>query len=139
VSARLDTVAVDTSALVAAFLEEDEAADYGLYLHRFQCLIGWPTLVEFCLVMARKIGRDDLRDLLDHLEGEGNVHFVDFRAAHYRAATNAFLLYGKGRHPAGLNYGDCLAYAIAKEAGVPLLFKGEDFAKTDILPAIGTR
>ena len=57
------------------------------------------------------------------------------RSAHARLAADAFLRYGKGRHPAGLNFGDCMAYAVAKAEGAPLLFTGGDFARTDVAAA----
>jgi ribonuclease VapC len=133
------TIAVDTSVLAAVFLREEDPIDYGFVLQQHQCLIGWPTLTELHLVMVRRTGRDDQNELIEYLGRQRNIRFVDFQAGHFRAAISAFLRFGRGRHPAGLNFGDCLSYAIAKEAGVPLLFKGEDFAKTDILPATGTR
>ena len=55
-----------------------------------------------------------------------------------RIASNAFLRFGKGRHPARLNCGDCASYALAKSRNIPLLFKGTDFARTDIVPALAT-
>jgi ribonuclease VapC len=137
VTRRFDTVAVDTSALVAVFLQEDDPVDYGFYLHRFYCLIGWPTLVEFHLVMSEKTGRDDQHEIIDYLQDQPNIRFVHFGAEHFRAAAAAFVRYGKGRHPAKLNYGDCMAYAVAKAAGVPILFKGSDFTRTDLASAVG--
>jgi ribonuclease VapC len=59
---------------------------------------------------------------------------IPFDDRHWSVAAEAFIRYGKGRHPARLNYGDCMAYATAKVAGAPLLFVGDDFAKTDIVP-----
>ena len=76
--------------------------------------------------------RPPVDDLLDELLLDIGAEIVDFTAAHVDAATDAFLRYGKGRHPAALNYGDCMAYAIARVAGCPLLYKGEDFARTDV-------
>ena len=61
---------------------------------------------------------------------------VSFTPDQAQRAIAAFLRYGKGRHPAGLNFGDCCSYALADEAGLPLLFKGRDFARTDIRPAV---
>jgi ribonuclease VapC len=60
------------------------------------------------------------------------VEVVPFTAAHATLARDAWLRFGKGRHPAGLNIGDCCSYAVARHAGLPLLFKGDDFSKTDL-------
>ena len=60
---------------------------------------------------------------------------VSFSEAHWREASDAFARYGKGRHPASLNFGDCMSYAVAKLSGAPLLFVGTDFAQTDIVSA----
>jgi len=64
------------------------------------------------------------------------VQLVPFTAEHSDAAIDAFVRYGKGRHPAALNFGDCQSYAVAVVAGMPLLFTGNDFARTDISPAL---
>ena len=63
------------------------------------------------------------------------VEIVPFTEVHYEAAVSAFLRYGKGRHPAGLNFGDCMSYAFARVSGLPLLYTGDDFSKTDIQSA----
>ncbi|KQP47108.1 MULTISPECIES: type II toxin-antitoxin system VapC family toxin [unclassified Methylobacterium] len=130
------TIAVDTSALVAIFLREDGPVDYGRVLHRSICLIGTPTLAELHRVMTVKTGRDDQWTLVEYLDEQPNIRVVAFDAMHLRLATEAFLRFGKGRHPAALNYGDCFAYAVAKAAGVPLLFKGNDFSRTDLACAV---
>jgi ribonuclease VapC len=69
---------------------------------------------------------------LDAFLAEAEIETLPFTAAHATAARDAFLRYGKGRHPAGLNFGDCMSYAVAKMEGRPLLFKGDDFRQTDI-------
>jgi ribonuclease VapC len=61
-----------------------------------------------------------------------NAEIVDFNEYHYEAAASAFLRFGKGRHPAGLNFGDCMSYALSAVTGLPLLCTGDDFARTDI-------
>jgi ribonuclease VapC len=61
-----------------------------------------------------------------------NAEIVDFNEDHYEAALSAFLRFGKGRHPAGLNFGDCMSYALASVSGLPLLYAGTDFSRTDI-------
>jgi ribonuclease VapC len=123
---------LDSSAVVAMLLEEGgwrrlaeavEAADVAG--------IGAPTLVETDMVM---LGRLDLRGggLVAQFLEENHVIVVPFDAEHRKIAADAFIRYGKGRHPAALNYGDCMTYATACVADHPLLFTGKDFAKTDI-------
>jgi ribonuclease VapC len=78
----------------------------------------------------------DARDFIDALAAMPNLEVVALASPHFRAARDAFERYGKGRgHPAQLNFGDCLSYAVAKVAGVPLLFVGDDFRHTDIAAA----
>ena len=78
-------------------------------------------------VIRREQGASDLE--------EREVVSVPFERRHWRAAQDAFVRFGKSRHPAGLNLGDCMSYATASVAGEPLLFTGNDFARTDIAPA----
>jgi ribonuclease VapC len=80
------------------------------------------------------VGPDGKRLLATFLM-EAEIAVVPFGDAHWKAAIDAHRRYGKGRHPAGLNFGDCLTYATAKLAGEPLLCTGRDFAKTDLLIA----
>lgn len=93
--------------------------------------IGAPTLFETNLVMVSKL---DLlgRSLVARFLEERDPVVIPFDDRHARVAEDAYVRYGKGRHPARLSYGDCMSYATAKVAGLPLLFTGEDFAKTDI-------
>lgn len=93
--------------------------------------IGAPTLVECSLVLSARLNQD-ARGLLARFLEEANVTIVPFTDAHYGTAVGAWLKYGKGRHPAGLNFGDCLAYAVAKLAAMPLLCVGDDFPQTDL-------
>lgn len=93
--------------------------------------IGAPTLFETAMVLVSRNGSAGARALLDFL-ADYRVTMLDFDERHVEAAVRAFVRYGKGRHPAGLNYGDCMTYATAKLAGAPLLFVGNDFAKTDL-------
>lgn len=74
--------------------------------------------------------------LVDEFLRTAEIEPVPFTADHAAVARQAFLRYGKGRHPAGLNFGDCIAYATARLEAMPLLFKGDDFRLTDIEPAI---
>lgn len=99
--------------------------------------IGAPTLVEVEMVM---IGRSDLqgRSLVAQFLERNDVEVIAFDEAQRRAAADAFISYGKGRHPAALNYGDCMTYATARVADHPLLFTGNDFAQTDIPAALSS-
>lgn len=97
--------------------------------------VGAPTLAETGIVLAARLGAE-ARAVLALLVEELGLVVVPFEAVHARAAREAFLRYGRGRHPAGLNFGDCLTYAVARVAGCPLLFVGDDFAQTDLEPAL---
>lgn len=123
-------IVVDTSALIAILQSEPEAEHFLDVLERSaQCLIGAPTRFEALLVTARHpTGQADLLTLIDELA----IEIVDWTSAHADFANCAFLEYGKGQHPAKLNFGDCMAYALAKSMNAPLLFKGDDFALTDV-------
>lgn len=131
------TIALDTSALAAVVLGEPDAAHFAaaMLASAGDCLVSAATLVETGIVVEAKQGpaaAQDLRLLLDQIGAE--VMPVDAAAA--SVAVGAWQRFGKGRHPAGLNLGDCFSYAVAKIAGAPLLFKGDDFTKTDISHAI---
>lgn len=93
--------------------------------------IGSATLVEAGIVIEARTGLDS-RALLERFLVDFNVATLEFGEAHWREAIAAFRRYGKGRHPAALNFGDCLTYATARLAGEPLLFVGDDFSKTDL-------
>jgi len=130
-------VIVDTSALVAIVVREpgferllELMTDPGS-----SAAIGTSTVAELALVLSARLGSDSqllVTGLLDHL----GISTVEFTEAHWRAAASAFWLYGRSRHPAGLNFGDCLTYAVASLADEPLLFVGEDFTHTDLIPAL---
>ena len=87
------------------------------------------------MVIAGRRGGEPVWELLDEFLADAEAEIVSFDHEQAKLARSAFLRFGKGRHPAALNFGDCAAYALAKSRGVPLLFKGEDFARTDIVPA----
>lgn len=127
---------VDTSALMALLFMEDDARRYAEALQAASALsVAAPTWVESMQVATARrgqVGQDGLQELLDRL----GVEIVAFDAGMARLAHEAWLRFGKGRHPAGLNYGDCFAYALAMQLGAPLLFKGEDFARTDVTSAL---
>lgn len=125
---------IDTSALLTILLEESDAVHFASALVAApSLLIAAPTLLEANIVIATKrgdVGVTGLTQLLTRL----NVEVVACDSQQAQLAFEAWLAYGKGRHPASLNFGDCFAYALAKLRGVPLLFKGNDFAQTDVLP-----
>ena len=128
---------LDSSAVVALVLQEPGYA--GLFEAMGSAArlgIGAPTLVETTIVLSARLDRD-ARGLISRLLLEGDVAVVPFTDAHFGTAMGAWLRYGRGRHPAGLNFGDCLAYATAKLAAEPLLFTGEDLRRTDIPSALG--
>lgn len=127
-------IAVDSSALVAVVLGEPDAEAYLAALESTYAIVGAPTVAESELVIEARQGPDATRDLRLLVEGAID-EVVAFDESHAASATNAWRRFGKGRHPAALNFGDCMAYAVADLADAPLLFKGKDFSQTDI-PAV---
>jgi ribonuclease VapC len=89
------------------------------------------TSAVVAIVLFAQLQRD-ARSLLARFLSEASIAIVPFGESHYGAAVDAWLRYGKGRHPAALNFGDCLSSAVARLANEPLLFVGDDFAQTDI-------
>jgi ribonuclease VapC len=125
-------VIVDSSAIVAMLRAEPRADDFGLALARAGGgSVPTPAYLETCRVMAARKGPDSRPEVEALLETFG-LRLMPFTEDHARAAVAAFLRYGKGRHPAGLNFGDCMAYAVAKAEGRALMFAGGDFAQTDV-------
>jgi ribonuclease VapC len=123
---------IDTSAIVAVLLGQAQAAAlHHVLVSDSSSLAGAPTLAEAGIVLQARLGPTGLAALRSFLV-EYDVHALPFGDEHWRVAAQAFGRYGKGRHPAGLNYGDCLTYAAAKLAGEPLLCLGEDFPQTDL-------
>jgi ribonuclease VapC len=129
---------LDTSALAAILFGEPEAALYTQLIHGAdRCLLSAANFVELSIVIESQIGPDAGRQCDVFLQRAGIIiEPCTVEQAHL--ARQAFLDFGKGRHAAGLNFGDCFAYALAKVTGEPLLFKGDDFKKTDITSAIYT-
>ena len=124
-------IAVDTSVIVAIVLEEPEAEAFKTVLRKEAIVIGWPTLFEIRTVLAAK-NFSNAADIVNRFVEAPNITAIAFDEKHYQAAEHALERYGKGRHPAGLNMGDCFSYAIAAVNKVPILFKGYDFANTDL-------
>lgn len=124
-------IVIDTSVILATSLDEPEASLFRSLVSREEILVGWPTLVEARIVLSgRKF--PNAGDILKQLTDLPNVTAVAFGERHYLAAEKGFERFGKGRHPASLNMGDCFSYAVAAVAKAPLLFKGRDFSQTDL-------
>lgn len=127
---------VDTSALVAILYGEAEAADFARIISAASiCRLSVASHLELGIVIERQIGAEGWRRADLFIEHAGIV-VEPVTLEHGRLARQAFLDFGKGRHPARLNFGDCFAYALARALGEPLLFKGQDFALTDIASAL---
>ena len=122
---------IDSSALVAILLREPEAMAFtDAILAASLRMVSAPSYLETAMVLFGRLGPTAL-GVLDHLIDSLGLDTVPFDARQAQRAAAAFLRYGKGHHPAGLNFGDCCSYALAAEADSPLLFKGDDFARTD--------
>jgi ribonuclease VapC len=127
---------LDTSALAAILFGEPEAALYTQIMHDAdRCLISAADFLELSIVIESQIGPDAGRQC-DVFFRRAGIIIEPFTVEQAHLARQAFLDFGKGRHAAGLNFGDCFAYALAKISGEPLLFKGEDFKKTDVPSAL---
>jgi ribonuclease VapC len=129
-------IVVDTSALIAIPDREPAAALYAEAIAEADApLISAATLLELHIVMLNRHGARAAQIVARLIQDVG-IQIENFAAQHLELARAAYSRYGKGRNSAGLNYGDCFSYALAKATGLPLLFKGEDFSKTDLLPAL---
>jgi ribonuclease VapC len=127
---------VDSSAVLAILFNEaerdtfsDALADAGVRL------MSSVNALEAAVVVSSRKGSSGAMEL-DLLLHRAEFEVVPFTADHFRLARDAYERYGKGRHPAGLNLGDCCAYALARHTGEALLFKGDDFTRTDVVPAV---
>ena len=126
---------VDTSAIVAILDQEPEADRIARTLaSTSERVVSAATLVEVGIVMQARRGNDGARDL-DLLLAKLRIEILPFTARQAEIARKAFRRYGRGRHDAKLNFGDCFAYAVAKDESAPLLFKGDDFGQTDVMVA----
>ncbi len=126
---------LDSSAIVAIHLREP---GHERLIDRIDAaevvVVGVPTLLETAMVLTARLGQDArpmIFAFLRRLEAE----VVPFNEEHMDAAATAFIRFGRGRHPAALNFGDCMSYAVASVSGMPLLFTGQDFSRTDIAQA----
>jgi ribonuclease VapC len=123
---------IDTSAVLAILQDEPERLKFGEALEDADAnSMSAASFVETSMIIESRYGSDGVRDL-DLLIAKATivVEAVDVEQAHI--ARQAFRQYGQGRHPAGLNFGDCFSYALARFTQEPLLFKGKDFSRTDI-------
>jgi len=126
---------VDSSALLAMLLKEPEGRRIEKAISGGgDCRISSGNYLETSIVVLARNGPDGLRDL-DLLIARFRIGIVSFTESQARLARQAFQRYGKGRNPAQLNFGDCMAYALAKETGEELLFKGTDFGLTGVAVA----
>lgn len=123
---------IDPSALLAILQDEPERRAFNEAIeaatHR---RLSTASLVELSIVIEARLGAEGIRDL-DLFLATAEIELVPFDANQARLAREAFRRFGKGRHPAGLNLGDCFSYALARDLDEPLLFKGNDFALTDV-------
>ncbi|MCY3623304.1 MAG: type II toxin-antitoxin system VapC family toxin [Gammaproteobacteria bacterium] len=123
---------IDTSALVAILRDEPERSDFNRAIDAADTrVLSVASFLETSMVIDSRHGPDGVRDL-DLFIAKADIDLMSVDADQAYVARAAFRSYGKGRHPAGLNFGDCFAYALAKTSGEPLLFKGSDFPQTDI-------
>ncbi|MDP4023923.1 type II toxin-antitoxin system VapC family toxin [Methylobacterium sp. NEAU 140] len=129
----MSTVVIDTSVYIAILAQEPDAPTLSVAIRTFRTrLMAAASYLECAIVSARwQAGRAEL----DAWLGRESIEIAPVDHALARIAADAFARYGKGRHPAGLNFGDCFAYALARTLNAPLLFKGHDFARTDIASA----
>lgn len=123
---------LDSSAVIALLLDEPDADSLRVAIADADPrLVSAATLVEASLVIESRFGETGGREL-DLLISRLGVVIVPVEADQVDEARRAWRRFGRGRHPAGLNYGDLFAYALARTTGQPLLFKGDDFARTDV-------
>lgn len=122
---------LDSSAILAILLAEPDAEFLKAKLRSSPAGVGAPTLVETAIVLTNRQGWESLEGLRAFLRDLA-VSVVPFETDHWIEALEAYRKFGKGRHPAALNFGDCLAYAVARIAGEPLLCTGDDFPRTDL-------
>jgi ribonuclease VapC len=126
---------VDSSALLSVlFREEGHEEILRRLLDDPGPAVGAPTLAETGIVLEARLG-PSARGLLERFLDEVGIQEIPFGELHWREAVDAYRRYGKGRHPASLNFGDCMTYAVAALAGEALLFVGDDFTRTELIDA----
>lgn len=123
---------LDTSAILAVLQDEPERRKFNEAIEEAETrLLSTASFVECSMIVESRYGSDGVRDL-DLFTAKAQVSLVPVDEEQANLARHAFRKYGKGRHPAGLNFGDCFSYALAQALGEPLLFKGNDFSQTDV-------
>ena len=123
---------VDTSAVLAVVFDEPDSEQYDRAIAQVQlCRMSAANFLEATIALGRRTGDTRGRRLDDYLQ-EAGIELEPVTVEQAQAARRAWRRFGKGNHPAALNYGDCFAYALAEVTQEPLLFKGEDFARTDV-------
>lgn len=131
-------IVADSSAIIAIAMGEPEAAYFQrLLADASDCICSPVTFTECVMVLIGKRAATPLRDV-EALFDDLKVGRTALDIEQGRLASEAFLRFGKGRHPARLNLGDCFSYALAKSLNAPLLYKGNDFIHTDIVSAAAT-
>ena len=129
-------IALDSSALVAIALGEAESVEFLTTIAEQRCVLGWPKFLEIYMVLHRRTNAVFGTLFVQEFSKRLNVAPQPFDSDLCESAREAFEQYGKHRFKGGLNFGDCMAYAVAKFHDVPLLYKGDDFALTDIRSAV---
>jgi ribonuclease VapC len=126
---------LDSSSIVAIHLRESgHERLIGKIDAAEMIVVGVPTLLETIMILNARLGQD-ARPMIFAFLRRLQCEVVPFNEEHLDAAVTAFVRFGRGRHPAALNFGDCMSYAVASVAGMPLLFTGDDFSRIDITPA----
>lgn len=126
---------IDSSAIVAILNDEPERERFEECVAANQCRLSSFSYLEASIVLLSRRGEGALAALDTWIESAG-IDIVPFTAAHARLARNAYALFGKGRHRAGLNFEDCASYALAVECDDTLLYQGDDFSHTDVQKAL---
>lgn len=126
---------VDSSAILAVLFGEPDAAMYEELIAASHCRLSSANALESAIV-AENRGGSGSGELFDAFLSASAIEIIPVTIEHFSAARIAWRRFGKGRHIAGLNFGDCFAYALSITSGEPLLFKGHDFMRTDIQPAM---
>ena len=126
---------VDSSAVLAILFDELDARRHAAaIMGAHPCRMSVANVLEASIALERRGGEPAAQDL-DTLLQRAEIELVPVTVEHLEEARRAWRRFGKGNHPAALNFGDCFAYALARTTGEPLLFKGNDFSRTDVDPA----
>jgi ribonuclease VapC len=127
---------IDTSAIVTILFGEPEAEAFAEAIEQDAVrLMSAASVLETAIVVESELGDPGAREL-DLLLHQAGITIAPFSPEHLAAARHAFRVFGKGRHGAALNFGDCFSYALSRNTGEPLLFKGDDFSRTDVAPCL---